>query len=62
MGDVIDSTLMHINKGDPLSVRESKGNPPAGLNFNIVYYSSRVPSFLGLNVKGHMCRQICRIY
>ena len=25
--DVIDSTVMHINKGNPLFARESKGNP-----------------------------------
>ena len=25
--DVIDSTAMHINKGNPLFARESKGNP-----------------------------------
>ena len=27
IGDVIDSTVMHINKGNPLFARESKGNP-----------------------------------
>ena len=27
IGDVMDSTVMHINKGNPLFVRESKGNP-----------------------------------
>ena len=25
--DVIDSTVMHINKGNPLFARESRGNP-----------------------------------
>ena len=25
--DVIDSTVMHINKGNPLFARESKGSP-----------------------------------
>ena len=34
MGEVIDSTLMPINKGNPLFARESKGNPPTGLNFD----------------------------
>ena len=27
IGDVIDLTVMHINKGNPLFARESKGNP-----------------------------------
>ena len=27
IGDVIDSTVMHINKRNPLFARESKGNP-----------------------------------
>ena len=27
IGDVMDSTVMHINKGNPLFARESKGNP-----------------------------------
>ena len=27
IGDVIDSTVMHIDKGNPLFARESKGNP-----------------------------------
>ena len=27
IGDVIDSTAKHINKGNPLFARESKGNP-----------------------------------
>ena len=27
IADVIDSTVMHINKGNPLFARESKGNP-----------------------------------
>ena len=27
IGDVIDSTVMHINKGNPLFATESKGNP-----------------------------------
>ena len=27
IGDVIDSTVMHINKENPLFARESKGNP-----------------------------------
>ena len=26
IGDVIDSTVMYINKGNPLFARESKGN------------------------------------
>ena len=34
MGDVMDSSLMHINKGNPLSARESKGNPPKGVKFD----------------------------
>ena len=34
MGDVMDSTLMHINKENPLSARESKGNPPTNPNSN----------------------------
>ena len=25
--DVIDSTVMHINEGNPLFARDSKGNP-----------------------------------
>ena len=33
MGDVIDSTHMLINKGNPLFARKSKGNPPTALNF-----------------------------
>ena len=27
IGDVIDSTVMHIDKGNPLFARESKRNP-----------------------------------
>ena len=27
IGDVMDSIVTHINKGNPLFVRESKGNP-----------------------------------
>ena len=27
-------TLIHINKGNPLFARESKGNPPTGLIFD----------------------------
>ena len=34
MGDVMDSTLKHINKGNPLFARESKGNPPTRPNSN----------------------------
>ena len=34
MGDVMDSTLMHINKGNPLFARESKGNPLTRPNSN----------------------------
>ena len=30
---VFRKTLIHINKGNPLFARESKGNPPMGLNF-----------------------------
>ena len=37
---VCRKTLLHINKGNPLFARESKGNPPTGLSFNIVYYYS----------------------
>ena len=45
ISDVIDSTVMHINKGNPLFARESKGNPHGTqgnpvtrLKNNIVYY------------------------
>ena len=34
IGGVIDSILMHINKGNPPFARESKGNPPSRLNSN----------------------------
>ena len=44
--DVFDSTVMHINKGNPLFARESKGNPhgtqgnPATrIKMTIIYYS-----------------------
>ena len=30
---VCRTTLTHINKDNPLFARESKGNPPTGLNF-----------------------------
>ena len=43
--DVFDSTVMHINKGNPLFARESKGNPhgtqgnPATrIKMTIIYY------------------------
>ena len=43
MGDVIDSTVMHINKGNALFARESKlvcgkskGSPKGGLSLTLV--------------------------
>ena len=46
--DVIDSTVKHINKGNPLFARESrgnptelKGNPVIRLIPNIIYYCGR---------------------
>ena len=46
MGDVIDSTVMHINKGNALFAGESKlvcgkskGSPKRGLSFTLVDYS-----------------------
>ena len=35
MGDVMDSTLMHIDKGQ---TGEDRGRHQRGLSFNIVYY------------------------
>ena len=47
IGDVNDSTVMHVNKGNPLFARESRGNPHGtqgnpvtGIIPNIIYYSS----------------------
>ena len=45
MGDVIDSTHMHINKG---KADGRQGGGTTGIIFNIVDYSEDVPSLLSV--------------
>ena len=45
MGDVIDSTHMHINKG---KADGRQGKAPTGIIFNIVDYSEDLPSLLSV--------------
>ena len=43
IGDVIDSTVMHINKWNPKGTHtELKGNPVMRIKMTIIYYLSRL--------------------
>ena len=44
--DVMDSTVMHINKGNPLFARESKGNPHGTTTTTTFYWYSHIEMVL----------------